>query len=426
MKKLQSIRGMHDVLPEQTPLWQWLERQLGEIAASYDFREIRIPMVESIDVFSRAIGQTTDVVEKEMYSFDDRNGDTLSLRPEGTAGVVRSAIQHGLLHAPGLKVWYQGPMFRHERPQKGRQRQFHQFGAEVFGLDHAATDAELILMVERIWRVLGLEERVELQINSLGDKEDRERHREALLEYLMPLRDRLDEDSQRRLERNPLRIFDSKHPDTQAIMADAPSLSGSLGTEAKAHFDEVRRLLDALGVRYRINSGLVRGLDYYCRTVFEWVTEDLGAQGTVCAGGRYDDLVEMQGGKPTPGIGFAMGIERILSLLESAGVERSQSPQVFIVSQVDPAGLLTLAERLRQDIPGIRIGSSLSGGSFKSQFKRADRSGARFAIVLGEEEMARGEVQIKDLRAEDSSQQAVSIDELGKVLATRIGDRHLD
>jgi histidyl-tRNA synthetase len=426
MKKLQSIRGMHDVLPDQTPLWQWLERQLGEIAASYDFSEIRVPMVENIDVFTRAIGQTTDVVEKEMYSFEDRNGDALSLRPEGTAGVVRSAIQHGLLHTPGLKVWYQGPMFRHERPQKGRQRQFHQFGAEVFGLEHAATDVELILMVEQIWRALGLNDRVELQINSLGDREDRQRHREALLEYLTPLRERLDEDSQRRMERNPLRIFDSKHPDTQAIMADAPRLCDALGAEAKAHFVEVCRLLDALGIRYRINSGLVRGLDYYCRTVFEWVTEDLGAQGTVCAGGRYDDLVEMQGGKPTPGIGFAMGIERILALLESAGVERSQTPQVFIVSQVDPADLLKLAERLRLEIPGLRIGSSLAGGSFKSQFKRADRSGARFAVVLGEEELARGEVQLKDLRAEDASQQTLPIDHLGQVLATQIGDRHLD
>ncbi|MBB6086310.1 histidyl-tRNA synthetase [Wenzhouxiangella marina] len=411
---------MHDILPEQSPLWQWLEARLRDCASSYDFREIRIPVLENAEVFTRAIGQATDVVEKEMYAFEDRNGDVLSLRPEGTAGVVRAAIQHGLLHTPGLKVWYQGPMFRHERPQKGRQRQFHQFGAEVFGLDQPATDVELILMVTRIWKMLGLSDRVRLEINSLGDKEDRARYRQQLVDYLTPHRERLDEDSRRRLERNPLRIFDSKNADTQAIMAKAPRLADALGDEARAHFDEVCRMLDALGIEYRVNPGLVRGLDYYCRTVFEWITDDLGAQGTVCAGGRYDDLVEMQGGKPTPGIGFAMGIERVLALLEALGVQQHQSPQLYLVNQVDPGRMLEVAERLRNELPELGLACSLAGGSFKAQFKRADRSGARYALVLGEAEMEVGQVQVKDLRDPQAEQASVAISDLAQWIASRI------
>jgi histidyl-tRNA synthetase len=420
MNKLQSIRGMHDVLPDHSPVWQWLERELRSIATRYDFREIRTPIVENIEVFTRAIGQTTDVVEKEMYAFPDRNEDLLALRPEGTAGVVRSAIQHGLLHTPGLKVWYAGPMFRHERPQKGRQRQFFQFGAEVFGLESAATDVELILMVEQIWRALGLRDRVELQINTLGDKADRERYRALLLDYLEPFRAELDEDSQRRLERNPLRIFDSKHPATQAIMADAPRLSDHLGEEAQAHFDDVLRMLDALAIPYRVNTGLVRGLDYYCRTVFEWVSGDLGAQGTVCAGGRYDDLVEMQGGKATPGIGFAMGIERVIGLLEAAGRTVNQTPDAFIVSRVDPADMLRIGEQLRAELPHLTLAASLAGGSFKAQFKRADRSGARFAIVLGPDELAQGVAQVKDMRADEAVQETVELDKLAGWIGSRI------
>lgn len=420
MNKIQSIRGMHDTLPDQTPLWRWLEGRMASIFAAYDFHEIRVPVLEQAEVFTRAIGQSTDVVEKEMYAFDDRNGDRLSLRPEGTASVVRAAIQHGLLHTPGLKVWYQGPMFRHERPQRGRQRQFHQFGAEVFGLQAASCDVELIALVERLWRSLGLSDRIRLEINTLGDREDRQRYRQLLVEYLKPNRDRLDEDSRRRLETNPLRIFDSKHPETQALMQDAPRLVDTLGEDAKAHFDQVCALLDQLGIEYRINSGLVRGLDYYCRTVFEWMTDDLGAQGTVCAGGRYNDLVEIQGGKPTPGIGFALGVERLLALLETAGVEKHQKPHIFLVCGVGAGDMLEVAERLRDTVPDIRLAAALGGGSFRSQFKRADRSGARFCVILGEAEYADGKVAIKDLRGEKQEQEIISIEKLPHRLETLI------
>ncbi len=423
MNTIQSIRGMHDILPDQTPLWQWLESQVRSIFSAYDFREIRVPMLEKTDLFTRAIGQSTDVVEKEMYAFTDRNGDSLSLRPEGTAGVVRAAIQHGLLHTPGLKVWYQGPMFRHERPQKGRQRQFHQFGAEVFGCDRPEADVELVLMLERFWRQIGLSRQVRLEINSLGDREDRDRYRQSLVDYLRPYRDQLDADSQQRLERNPLRIFDSKNEQTQSIMRNAPKLAETLAQPARQHFEQVCRMLDQLGVNYTINPGLVRGLDYYCRTVFEWITDDLGAQGTVCAGGRYDDLVQIQGGKPSPGIGFAMGVERVLALLETIGVEQHQHPHVYLVSRVDEAQMLKLAESLRSELPGISLATSLGGGSFKGQFKRADRSGAFYAIVLGPDELDAGQVQVKDLRAEGSDQLTLGMDELASWLGKRIGDR---
>ncbi len=420
MKNIQSIRGMHDILPDHTPMWRWLEEEIASIFAAYDFREIRIPILEQAEVFTRAIGQATDVVEKEMYAFEDRNGDLLSLRPEGTAGVVRAAIQHSLLQVPGLKVWYQGPMFRHERPQKGRQRQFHQFGAEVFGLDAAAADVELIALGERIWRRLGLSGGIRLEINTLGDRIDRERYRQALVDYLQPHTDQLDEDSQRRLETNPLRIFDSKNPRTREIMADAPRLIDALGEQARDHFQEVCSLLDRLGIAYTINPGLVRGLDYYCRTVFEWITDDLGAQGTVCAGGRYNDLVEIQGGKPTPGIGFAMGVERLLALLEEAGVEKHQAPHVFLVSRIAAGEMLDLAEKLREAVPGLRVAAALGGGSFKSQFKRADRSGARYCLVLGEAEYAQEQVALKDLRSSESEQSLVSLDALPARLASMV------
>jgi histidyl-tRNA synthetase len=419
MSSIQSIRGMHDILPEQSPMWRWLEARWAGLMAAYDFHEIRIPILEQAELFTRAIGQATDVVEKEMYAFEDRNGDLLSLRPEGTAGVVRAAIQHGLLHTPGLKVWYQGPMFRHERPQKGRQRQFHQFGAEVFGLEQAATDAELICLVERLWSRLGLSDRVRLEINSLGDREDRIRYRQMLLDYLAPHRDRLDPDSQRRMETNPLRIFDSKNPETQALMADAPRLSDELGAEARAHFEALCGMLDTLGIRYRINPGLVRGLDYYCRTVFEWITDDLGAQGTVCAGGRYDELVAIQGGKPTPGIGFALGVERVLALLEASGVEQSQAPDVYLVSQVEPAAAMKVAEALRDAMPELGLAMSLAGGSFKAQFKRADRSGAGLALVLGPSELEAGQIQLKHLRT-NQEQETLALEALPDRLRTLI------
>ncbi len=412
MKNIQSIRGMHDILPEQTPMWRWLEKEVSSVFAAYDFHEIRIPLLEQAEVFTRAIGQATDVVEKEMYAFEDRNGDLLSLRPEGTAGVVRAAIQHGLLHTPGLKVWYQGPMFRHERPQKGRQRQFHQFGAEVFGLDTAALDVELIALGERIWRRLGIADGIRLEINTLGDRDDRVRYRRSLVDFLTPYKHQLDEDSQRRLETNPLRIFDSKNPQTREIMANAPRLVDALSDEARTHFDEMRVLLDRLGIAYTVNPGLVRGLDYYCRTVFEWITDELGAQGTVCAGGRYNDLVEMQGGKPTAGIGFAMGVERLLALLEAAGETKQQTPHVFLVSRVETGEMLALTEKLRDALPSVRFASALGSGSFKSQFKRADRSGARFCIVLGEGEFEQGQVALKDLRSPDGGQELVDLERL--------------
>ncbi len=420
MDKIQSIRGMHDILPERTPLWRDLETRLGAIFASYDFHEIRTPLLEQAEVFTRAIGQATDVVEKEMYAFADRNGDMLSLRPEGTAGVVRAAIQHSLLQTPGLKVWYQGPMFRHERPQKGRQRQFHQFGAEVFGLEQPVADVELILMVERIWAELGLSNSVRLEINTLGDREDRDRYRQRLVEYLNPHRDALDADSQRRLGTNPLRIFDSKNPETQALMQGAPRLTDALGDDARAHFDAVCGMLDSLGLDYTVNPGLVRGLDYYCRTVFEWVTDELGAQGTVCAGGRYDDLVAIQGGKPTSGIGFALGVERLLALAEAAGLRIAQAPQVYLVSQVKPEIMMGLAESLRNQVPGLRLAASLAGGSFKAQFKRADRSGAAYALVLGEDELAEGSVQIKRLREPGAEQERIEVDHLPSKLASLV------
>ncbi|NKI34553.1 histidine--tRNA ligase [Wenzhouxiangella sp. XN79A] len=418
MKTLQAVRGMHDILPSDAARWQWLEQRLAERLTAYGFGEIRIPVVEKTELFTRAIGQGTDVVEKEMYAFPDRNGESLCLRPEGTAGVVRAVLQHGLLNPPGLKVWYQGPMFRHERPQKGRQRQFHQTGVEIFGMETPETDAELIAMAGRLWRELGVDHLLRLEINSLGDREDRERYRTALVDYLRPRVDRLDADSQRRLETNPLRILDSKNPETRSLLVDAPRLDEHLGDEARRHFERVTALLDALGIAWTHNPGLVRGLDYYCRTVFEWTTDALGAQGTVCAGGRYDDLVEIQGGRATPGIGFALGMERLLALVESTGQQFEHRPHAYLVSSEAGAARLGLAERLRDHWPALRLITDLQGGSFKAQFKRADRSGAAVALVLGEAELAAGEVTIKDLRG-DSPQSSVPADRLGAELRRR-------
>ncbi len=416
MKSVQSVRGMHDLLPDQSMLWRGIEHTVREVLDCYGYREIRIPVLEKTDLFVRAIGNATDVVEKEMYTFEDRNGDSLSLRPEGTAGVVRAAIEHGLLHVPGLKVWYHGPMFRHERPQKGRLRQFHQFGVEVFGIEAPAVDVELIALGERLWKALGIGGRIRLEINSLGSPESRRTYREKLVEYLAGHEDQLDDDSRRRLKSNPLRIFDSKVSRTRQIMADAPRLTDSLDEDSARRFDEVRRLLDALGIAYRINPGLVRGLDYYCETVFEWITDDLGAQGTVCAGGRYDGLVEIQGGRATPGIGFAMGVERLVELVSLEDAQFPTRPAVYIVCAVDPEHGLALAEEIRNRCPGLEVACDLSGGSFKSQFKRADRSGAGKALVLGEDELADNMVVIKDLRGE-TAQQRLSLDEAAGVLA---------
>lgn len=409
MKSLRSVRGMHDILPSHVAAWQWLEARLADVMDRYGFAELRIPLLERTELFTRAIGQGTDVVEKEMYAFDDRNGESLSLRPEGTAGVVRAVLQHGLLNPPGLKVWYRGPMFRHERPQKGRQRQFHQTGVEVFGLETAAVDAELIALGTRLWRELGIASDVALELNTLGDRDDRARYRRELVAYLQPLRDRLDEDSRRRLESNPLRIFDSKVPATQALMAEAPRLIDHVGAEARSHFETVTAMLDEQGIAYRVNPGLVRGLDYYCRTVFEWTTDALGAQGTVCAGGRYDDLVEIQGGRPTPGIGFALGMERLLELVRNrhAAADFERRPHAYLLGDDPVSDRLALAESLRDGWPGLRLVTDLQGGSFKAQFKRADRSGARLALVAGEDERDADEITVKDLGG-DAAQQRIA------------------
>ncbi len=399
-KTIQAIRGMNDILPEQTGAWQHLEDTVRSVVQSYGYREIRLPIADKTELFKRSIGEVTDIVEKEMYTFEDRNGDSLTLRPEGTAGCVRAGIEQGLLHNQQQRLWYIGPMFRHERPQKGRYRQFHQIGVEVFGMQGPDIDAEIILMTARIWRELGVQD-VRLQLNSLGTAETRARYREALVAYLGQHRESLDEDSLRRLDSNPLRILDSKNPDMQALITAAPQMADYLDEESKAHFARLCALLDAAGLDYELNPRLVRGLDYYGKTVFEWVTDRLGAQGTVCAGGRYDGLVEFLGGRATPAVGFALGLERLISLLEELGVETpSRDPHLFLVmvgERAEQCGLL-LADRLRAQLAGLRVQINCGGGSFKSQFKRADRSGAHYALVLGEDELDKGVVALKPLR----------------------------
>ncbi|MDC0494827.1 histidine--tRNA ligase, partial [bacterium] len=361
MTKLQSLRGMHDLLPQQSIIWQYFEKTVADVLANYSYKEIRFPVLEQTELFRRSVGEATDIVEKEMYSFDDRNGDSLSLRPEGTAGCVRACMQNGLLHNQTQRLWYMGPMFRHERPQKGRQRQFHQIGVEAFGLAGPDIDAELLLLTARLWRVLKIDHAVNLQINSLGTAVDRKHYRDALVEYLNQHRDRLDADSLRRLTTNPMRILDSKNAEVQAVLQNAPILSEFIDEESRAHFSQVCAILDAAGLSYEINPKLVRGLDYYSKTVFEWVTTSLGAQGTVCGGGRYDGLVEQFGGKPCPGIGFAMGVERLVLLLEALDVipeSVSLAVDVYILSSADNAmSALVLADKLRDQCPDVKIES---------------------------------------------------------------------
>lgn len=403
---------MHDILPEQTPLWQFFETTIKSLLSSYAYSEIRMPVVESTDLFCRSIGEVTDIVEKEMYTFADRNGDSLTLRPEGTASCVRACIQHGLLHNQQQRVWYMGPMFRHERPQKGRYRQFHQIGVETFGIDSADIDAELILISARMWQQLGLQN-IRLELNTLGSSEARSAYRDVLVDYLNQHRELLDEDSLRRLQTNPLRVLDSKNPDMQAMIEAAPSLMDYLDEDSRQHFEQLKGILDAAGIVYRINPRLVRGLDYYCKTVFEWVTDDLGAQGTVCAGGRYDGLVEQLGGRATAAAGFALGIERLLSLLEDAGRTVQASCDVFVILQGEQAQLkgLALVEKIRNDLPQLVIQTNCGGGSFKSQMKKADKSAASLALIIGEDEIASDTVSIKYLR-EDKPQTTVSQQEL--------------
>jgi histidyl-tRNA synthetase len=403
---------MHDVLPADMHLWHRLEDTVREVFGSYAFSEIRVPVVEKTELFARAIGDATDVVEKEMYSFVDRNGDSLSLRPEGTAGVVRAVLQHGLLYGSPIRLWYMGPMFRRERPQKGRTRQFHQVGAEVFGAPGPDTDAELLAMCQRVWRQLGLRP-LRLEVNSLGTAEERAAFRAELHAFLSDRRQELDEDSLRRLDRNPMRILDSKNPDMQALLTEAPLLRDYLGAESVRHFGEFRSLLEKLGVPHVVNPRLVRGLDYYSHTVFEWITDELGAQGTVCAGGRYDGLVETQGGKPWPGVGFAMGQERLVELMRLQAEPQADAPHVYLImaGQGTLEKGLEVAERLRDGVPGLRLQANLASGSFKAQFKRADRSGAQLAVVLGENEIAEGRATVKPLRSE-AEQEQVALDRL--------------
>lgn len=391
---------MNDCLPTQSPLWQKLENTVKNVISAYGYNEVRMPIVEETNLFSRAVGEETDVVSKEMYTFDDRNGDSLTLRPEGTAGCVRSCIQNSLINRDEQRLWYMGPMFRHERPQKGRYRQFHQCGVEVFGLNGPDVDAELIMMTARLWRELGIDKHVRLELNSIGSQEDRTDYRTALVAFLEQHIDVLDEDCKRRMHTNPLRVLDTKNPDIQAILGDAPRLSEYLGEESKAHFAGLCELLDAAGIEYTVNERLVRGLDYYNRTVFEWITESLGAQGTVCGGGRYDGLVEQLGGKPTPAVGFAMGLERLVLMLETlelTDVRRSVDVYVVTAGEGTMMAGMKLAEQLREDISGVRVMNHFGGGNFKKQFKRADKVGAVVALVLGENEVADNTVVLKDL-----------------------------
>ncbi|WFS17564.1 histidine--tRNA ligase [Pseudomonas sp. 905_Psudmo1] len=421
-KSLQAIRGMNDILPEQTPAWRYLESTLVSLLDGYGYKEIRLPIVEYTELFARGIGEGTDVVDKEMYTFLDRNEESLTLRPEGTAGCVRAVLEHGLSGGGQVqKLWYAGPMFRYEKPQKGRYRQFHQVGVEAFNLPGPDVDAELIVLTWRLWKKLGLSDAVTLQLNSLGSSEARAAYRDALVAYLQQRFDQLDEDSQRRLTTNPLRILDSKNEATQAALVGAPTLGDYLDEESRLHFDGVKARLDAAGIRYQINHKLVRGLDYYNRTVFEWVTDKLGAQGTVCAGGRYDGLVAQLGGKATPGVGFAMGVERLVLLLETLELlpaELNRAADVYVCAFGEAAELaaLTLTERLRDELPGLRLLLNSGGGSFKSQFKKADKSGARYALILGDDELAGRVVGCKPLR-DDSEQQSVAWDALAEHLA---------
>ena len=419
---LQAIRGMNDILPEQSSVWQFAEDTIRAVLEAYGFREIRMPIVEKTELFRRSIGEVTDIVEKEMYTFEDRNGGSLTLRPEGTAGCARACIQHSLTNKQVQRLWYTGPMFRHERPQKGRYRQFYQVGVEVFGLEGPDVDAELLMLTARLWQRLGLEP-PSLQVNSLGTSEARDRYRDELVAYLKTVYEQLDADSQRRLETNPLRILDSKNLQVQALLEEAPKLSDYIDEDSQTHFETLCALLDAAGLDYDINPHLVRGLDYYGRTVFEWVTDQLGAQGTVCAGGRYDVLMEYLGGRATPAVGFALGLERIVALLENQGTRLPDAlPHLYVVTvgeQAQRQGLL-LSERLRDALPKLRIVTHCGGGSFKSQFKKADRSGARYALVLGEDEVQRREIGIKPLR-ERKDQETVSYDALDGRLAQLFG-----
>ena len=408
---IQAIRGMHDVLPEQTPLWQAVEQSMRDVLGIYGYSEIRLPIVEKTELFKRSIGEVTDIVEKEMYTFEDRNGDSLTLRPEGTAGCLRACLEHGLLHNQVHRLWYYGAMYRHERPQKGRYRQFFQLGVETYGMESPDIDAELILIMERLWKKLGIRHKVRLQLNSLGTIAERMVYRERLVDYFQGRLAQLDEDSLRRLQTNPLRILDTKNPAMQEVVASAPELTDYLGAESREHFNAITTILDDLGIGYEINSRLVRCLDYYSKTVFEWVADELGSQSTVCAGGRYDGLIEQLGGKPNYAVGFAMGMERVLALMETLeNIQLTRLVDVYMIRVGEAAEQVGIrfAETIRNEIPRLKLQVNCGGGSFKSQFKKADKSGAEFAIILGDDEVSRAEVSIKSLRNKEQMQQNLS------------------
>ncbi|WP_349255735.1 histidine--tRNA ligase [Methylocaldum sp.] len=422
MEKIQAVRGMHDILPDHAPRWQHVESVVRRVMASYGYQEIRLPLVEKTELFKRSIGEVTDIVEKEMYTFEDRNGDSLTLRPEGTAGCLRACMEHGLLHNQVSRLWYAGPMFRHERPQKGRYRQFHQVGVETYGMASPDIDAELILLSFRLWRELGIAHKLELQINTLGTAEERHVYRAKLVEFFRAHYGQLDEDSQRRLESNPLRILDTKNPAMHELIQAAPILADELGEESRVHFQRLKELLDEAGIAYSVNPRLVRGLDYYSRTVFEWVTHELGAQGTVCAGGRYDGLIEQLGGKASSAIGFALGVERLIELLDAPEkLDAAAHPHAYLIrvgEHAERRGAL-LAETLRDALPGLRLLVNCGGGSFKSQFKRADKSGAALALIMGDDEARDQLIGIKHLRT-DADQATLSQSELIPFLQTLI------
>jgi histidyl-tRNA synthetase len=414
-KPIQAIRGMNDCLPTETAQWQQVESVIRQTVASYGYSEIRFPIVEFTELFKRSVGEVTDIVEKEMYTFEDRNGDSLSLRPEGTAVCVRAANQGALLYNQQQRLWYTGPMFRHERPQKGRYRQFHQFGVESYGFAGADMDAEVILLSARLWKAFNITEHLTLEINSLGSNESRADYSAALVEYLSLHEDKLDEDSKRRLTTNPLRILDSKNQDVQSLLENAPKLSDYLDEESVEHFQQLRLRLDAAGIKYVVNERLVRGLDYYNRTVFEWVTTSLGSQGTVLAGGRYDGLVEQLGGKATPAVGFAMGIERLVLLLQTLEIlkEPTSTADVYMIAAGTQAEIkaVEIAENLRQAAPNVRVVNHCGGGNFKKQMKRADKVGASIALILGDDEITNQQITIKNLR-ENVEQEVVGWTEL--------------
>lgn len=423
MSKIQSLRGMNDCLPDESPVWQYLESTIANVFSRYGYREIRFPLLESTELFKRSIGEVTDIVEKEMYTFTDLSEErrSITLRPEGTACCVRACEQHGLLYNQVQKLWYLGPMFRYEKPQKGRLRQFHQMGLEVFGLQGPDIDAELIMLTARLWQELGISDVVTLQLNTLGTAQARAVYREKLVEFLNSVYDELDTDSQRRVASNPMRVLDSKVPATQALLKDAPNVLDYLDAESREHFEGLQDFLRSFGIPFEVNPRLVRGLDYYNRTVFEWVTSELGAQGTVCAGGRYDGLVEQLGGRPTPAVGMAMGLERLVLLIQERGLlpqGLDQQVDVYVVAdQAYQARAMLVADQLRNRLPALRVLSHCGGGSFKSQMKKADRSGARIACLIGADEVESDTVSIKFLR-EDRAQERLALPAVVELLAS--------